>query len=68
MFGFAEVCEYHSGVHEGHYYFVVEGSKLIHISYYAVGMKRRGKHSVCYTVYLGRVRGKTVIKIYSTFA
>ena len=68
MFGFAEVCEYHSGVHEGYYYFVVEGSKLIHISYYAVGMKRRGEHSVCYIVDLSRVREKMVIRIYSTLA
>ena len=66
MFSFTEVCEYHSGVHESYYYFVVEGSKLIHISYHAVSMKRRGERSVCYTVDLCRVREK--IEMYLTFA
>ena len=59
MFGFAKVCESHSGFYDGHYYFVVESNKLVHISYYAVGMERRDKNSVCYTVYLGRVRGNS---------
>lgn len=55
MFGFAKVCESHSGFHDGHYYFVIEGNKLIHISYYAVSMERRGMHSVCYIVDLSSV-------------
>lgn len=56
--------ESHGGLsRSGEYYFIVEGNRLIHISYYAVFQRRLYEDMVEYTIDLDRLRGKKVVEI-----
>ena len=56
--------ESHGGLsRSSEYHFVVEGNKLIHISYYAVSQKRIYEDMVEYTIDLDRLRGKKIVEI-----
>jgi len=59
-----EVCEFHEGLRGGSYYFVVEGRRLVHISRYALS-ERRG-YGTSYYIDLSKVRGKTIIEVFSS--
>jgi hypothetical protein len=64
------IVEVHRGFRGGEYYFVVDGNKLFHISYFAseievekVGKKER---DITYQIDLEKIKGKNVIEILST--
>jgi len=62
---FARVCEGHRGFHGGNYYFVVDGTKLVHISHYSARRESFYGGS-CYYVDLLKVRGKLVVEVVSS--
>jgi hypothetical protein len=59
-----KVDEFHEGLRGGSYYFVVEGRRLVHISRYALS-ERRG-YGTSYYIDLSKVRGKTIIEVFSS--
>ncbi len=58
------VRESHRGLsRSSEYHFVVEGSKLVHISHYAISRRRIYEDTAEYTVDLNKLRGKKIIEI-----
>jgi hypothetical protein len=65
-----KIVESHRGFKGGEYYFVVDGNKLFHISYFASERKvekvGRKEKEVTYQIDLRKIKGKNTIEISST--
>jgi hypothetical protein len=59
-----EVYEEHKGLHGGNYYFIIENRKLVHISQYALSMKKN--IFTYYYINLDDIKDKKVIEVSST--
>jgi hypothetical protein len=57
-----EVCEFFWGLCGGSYHFVVDGNRLVHLSRYALSV-RRGYDGYCYSVDLSAIRGMHVVRV-----